>query len=376
MAAMGMIGVLVASLLTLPSPAGWPQGGYDTGNTAANSAEHTITASTVSRLRARWTVRGSGELSCARQSAPVVAGNRFAMTDASGVGGYDAPTGRRLWLRQYADPTDTVTPLLAVDGTTVLAGWSDCQSQSDPDGHLVAYDLATGKVRWKLDDDAPVSAMVIRQGLVAISGEDAGHAATTVVRIADGHQVWQRLGVLMGGDMTAAGDLMLTTTGPGIVGPRLEAAPIATGRPAWMTIADVAVVASDGRRLYATTPAGDLSALNPANGTALWSVAGAAGELATDGRTVYVARDTAVTAYAAGGGRRQWRVTLADEAQRPILAGGVLYVAAKGGRLTALNPATGRAYGFRSSGPVAGHAVVANGRLYVSDGRTLATYTR
>jgi outer membrane protein assembly factor BamB len=358
------------------APAQWAQDGYGAANTGYNPMENGITARTVRGLRPGWSVVSPhvAEGSCSRQTPPVVADGRLFLADSVGVAAYDVGSGRRLWRYPFGDPGDTLPPLLAVTAGRLIIGLTDCASQSDPDGHLVALDAATGVQRWAVSGDTPVGAMVVDREYLAISGEDAGHASTLVYRVADGRLVWTRDAMEMAAGVSAAGRLLLGRYGThGVV-----SVDLATGAARWQRADDLSVIAADagGTRFFAADLTGRLLALNSGSGRVLWSVPNAAGPASTDGDRIYVARGNDVRALATTTGAAAWTRHLIGPAGRPVLAGGVLYVAAVGRWLTSLNPGTGGYAGFRSTLNAVDHAVVVNGHLYLTDGSTLRTYVR
>ena len=76
-----------------------------------------------------------------------------------------------------------------------------------------------------------------------------------------------------------------------------------------------------------------------------------------------------------GRGTRLWSRTLPGAAQRPVRAGGLLYVTVEGHPMRILSPVTGGdVAGAGRFGTASGHAVVAGGRLYLTDGTTLRVY--
>lgn len=129
--------------------ASWAQDGFGATGSGFNPAEKWLVPARLARLKRQWTVTATGRQVCASQSAPVMAGGRLFLTGRESIGAYDAATGKPLWTHAYADPMDTVTPRLAVAGDTVLAATWGCQSQSDPNGDLLALDAATGALRWQ-----------------------------------------------------------------------------------------------------------------------------------------------------------------------------------------------------------------------------------
>ncbi|MDT4995255.1 MAG: outer membrane protein assembly factor BamB [Actinoplanes sp.] len=380
--AAGLTAVLLAGAPLPASAAGgptWATGGHDAENTGWNPGETGLVPATMDKIAPGWSIAATGTEVCARQSAPVLGGGRLFLTGREGVGGYDGRTGRRLWTFRYADPMDTYTPLLALSGRTLLVASSGCQSASDPDGMLTALDTATGRVRWHLRTDSPDATLIVSRGVVVVGGEDAGGIATTAVNLATGAKLWQRPRAMPANGVSAHGVLLLTTTQitthdtNGAV-----AVDIATGRPRWRTGEQWSVLAAtpDGTSFLVGDAAGALLKVNARTGTTEWTRPGLAGAIAVDDTHVYVSRvDGEVHCLELGTGRRDWHHTGFHGLLRPVVAGHVLYLVEQGRRLVTRNAATGRALPFVAAGKPIDHAVVAGGRIYLTDGSMLRTYT-
>jgi outer membrane protein assembly factor BamB len=382
---LGIVGALVAGPVTT-APAGaapptaklaadWAQDGYGPGNTAANLLEHTITKNNVAKLRYRGSlVSPVVRASCLAQLPPVVAGGRMFLSDAAGFSAYNAVTGARLWRHTFQYPSDQEPPLFAVSGSTLLASVETCGSNSDPDSTLTAYDAATGAVRWSFKRDAPMTTMVVDDGLIAVGGGDAGLDEVGVYRLSDGARVWSRPGVALAAGVSANGRLLLTRLDhTGAVAVRLS-----TGSPLWTVKRDWSVVSADpaGQRFLVSDPNNDLTAVDAASGAVRWTATGASGLLATDGTRVYVTHEEHLRALRAADGRPVWDVDLQGPAERPTVAGNVVYAPADGQFLTLLDPATGESLDDLPMIPsLHGHVVVCAGRLYATDGRVLDMYT-
>ena len=278
-----------------------------------------------------------------------------------------------LQAKRAADPDDQITALLAVSGSTLLAATNDCQSQSDPDGTLTAYNVATGAVQWAVHRDAPIYAMIVNTGIAVVTGGDAGSDVATGYRVSNGKQAWNRTGVRTDVAVSAGGRILLTNVdGSGAV-----AVSVATGAKVWSTSQRWSAVAAstDGHRMFVTTPAGDLLDVYGTTGGVAWTAKGMAGAIAVDGSRVYIGHDVNLTALS-WAGKLLWDDTIGFQVGRPVVAGGVLYAPQQGASLLVMKASNGA---FADGNPpyagAIGHAVVVNGRLYVTDGRVLDVFS-
>ncbi|GGK00446.1 hypothetical protein GCM10010123_32950 [Pilimelia anulata] len=360
---------------------GWAQAGYDAANGGYNPVEDVLNAGSVDRLRPRWRVTSPTvpEYSCINQGPPVLADGRAFHPDQRGFAALAAGSGRVLWRHDVEDPMDTTTPRLAVAGGLLVAASSDCQSVSDPNGTLAAYDARSGVRRWQLRRDAPMHTMVVAGGLAIVSGVDPSTTAeVTAYRVGDGRRAWAVPRALNAAPVAAGGRLLLTredAPAPGAV-----AVSARTGRVLWQTRRAWEVLAADpaGGTFYAREGAA-LLAVRADSGRVRWSAPVLGGiarpSVAADGRRVFVGGGAALTALAAASGRRDWSVPLGGAVGRPTRAGGLVYAAVAGGALAIRAAATGRAVpGAPALRGTVGHAVVADGTLYAADGVRLAAY--
>lgn len=377
-------GVLVGSLVATtgaspataaPASVSWAQEGYGPGNTGYNPRERVITAATVGRLDYRWSILSPVvPRSCPRQAPPVVAGGRLFLADQRGFGAYSAGTGRRIWRHGFSDPGDAVTPTLAVVGNILLVASSSCASVSDPDGDLTAYDAATGVVRWSRHRDAPMYRMVVDGDVIAVGGADAGADVVSAYRLGDGAELWNRDGARLTAGVSARGRLLLTRADHS----GTDAVSIATGAVRWSTTKEWSPVAADltGQRFFVTDPAGALLAVDAATGAVRWTATGAGGAVAVTADRVYAANGEHLVALRADNGGPVWDQDMYGTVGRPIVAGSILYVTVGDRYLEILDPGTGETvvYDWQIV-DVVDHAVVVDGRLYVTSGRVLDTYT-
>jgi outer membrane protein assembly factor BamB len=367
------IGVLtgVPAVAVLPRPAqaaaaAWTHDGYGPANTGYNPAESVVNAARIRQLRLQWRATPRpGTEGCREQTAPVVADGRMFLVDAGGVGAFDFATGRRLW-NTTTFLRDLVHRTMTVSGGLVISTGYSCYGVSDPSGHIVAFDAATGTVRWTVLEASATDRVVADRGmLVSYSAcEVCSSNLVSGYRIGDGASVWSREGVLAG-PVSAAGRMLLTGADAGSF-----AVATTTGRVLWRSATRWSVLAANpaGADFYVRGPDDRLAALRASTGEMRWSVPAAAGQLAADGRRVYVSRAGGVAAYDAADGRRLWH-RAGIPPSRPIRAGGLLYVAG-----SILAPANGGLVLTAAYSSPEQHAVVVGGRVLRVKGLDVQAY--
>ncbi|OJF13806.1 outer membrane protein assembly factor BamB family protein [Couchioplanes caeruleus] len=354
-------------------PENWTQDGYGPGHTFYNPSESVINSSTVAKLKTRWTVTPKAAVdSCPLNPvAPIVAGGRMYVLepDGNGVGAYDTRTGKRLWayFAGYLEATG-----LAVSGDTVVVTDIACYSNSNYDSNVIGLDAATGAERWSSLTAWTTDTVVADQGTVVVSGycgtcDDADHGVEAF-RISDGASLWSRPNAVLAGPVARNGRILLTHTRTHLT----QAVSVQSGLDHWGTGLRYTARAADPARdqFYVSGPTG-LRALAAGTGKTLWTVKNEAGELATDGRRVYVASAGRINAYDAKNGKPLWTRALRTPGH-PVRAGGLLY-ATSGKSLMVLAPTSGKT--VRTFGTATDHVVVAGGRLLVTNGRTVKAYT-
>jgi len=390
-AACGLAAVTVAATTTaaaagsgsLNSPAStanWAQDGYGPGNTGFNPSEKSITPKTIGSLAYHWSIVSPIEIDpCEVQEPPIVAGGRLFMADEGGFAGYDATTGHQLWTVRFGDPSDDSVQAFAVSGTTLVVATDDCQSVSDPDGSLTAYDVASGHVLWTVHRDAPFYQLAVDQGVAVGSGADAGAAVTTAYKISNGHVLWNHANIDVTGGVSAHGRVLLSAQfGEG----GASAVDITTGRRIWHTAKGwTAVAASPAGDRFLVTVGTNLLSVNAATGAVQWTATGDAGRVATDGTRIYVSVGNELLALNAATGAPQWHASVAAALSygRPIVAGGVVYAAVPGAGTLTYQATTGAALAagaLDELGNAVGRSTVLNGRVYVTDGRILDVFSK
>jgi outer membrane protein assembly factor BamB len=357
----------------------WDHPGYDAEDSHHNPRETVIDAGSIRRLTQKWQagLRTSDE-SCSGYSAPVLAHGRIHVSDQLGISTYAADTGALRWRHDWDDPVDSGTPRLAVsDGLVIVAG-GDCNSQSDPDGQLIALDAGTGLPRWRLRLDSPVRSVVVDKSVIVTSGGSPSDSDVVAAHAArDGRAIWSREQFLSSGVSADGTILVRATDGSGETTGSSAGIDVRTGtvrwtRPGVTWTAQAADPAA--RRFYVTDEAGRLTSVRVVDGAPGWSTDGTgplgagpfavdpfAGDLlAVDPDRIYRVSGRTVDAFSVLDGKRLWTVRQDVAGVQPVVAGGLLHA---GG--AALNPADGA-----TAGPgFPGRVIVAGGRIHqVRDG--------
>jgi outer membrane protein assembly factor BamB len=369
-----MLGIATPPAHAATVPADWGQDGYGPGNTRYNPAESVVNATSVGRLRFRWTATAApGEPDCsAKPAAPLVVGSRVYLLGGGGLAAYDAATGRRAWLKTGLGLV-TTTPIVA--GGLVLVFGTSCHSNSDYDGSVTAFDAATGVQRWHRTASWTTDIAVADAGTVVVSGHcptcgDAEHGVTAY-RVIDGTELWKRANQVLAGPVSAGGTILLRPTrGSG----ETWASQIDGGTPVWGTSQVATAVAADpaGTQFY-LKDGGGLCARTASEGRQLWTVPKEAGDLAADGRRVYVASAGRVNTYDARTGRLLWTRALTNP-RMPVRAGGLLYVLTGPGTLAVLSPVDGKPVTTAAYTGLTRHVVLAGGRLFTIQGTAVRAY--
>ncbi|MEU7907895.1 PQQ-binding-like beta-propeller repeat protein [Actinoplanes sp. NPDC049118] len=367
-----------AAAAAAPATAQWAQPGYGAGNTYYNPGESVINAGSINSVKLRWTsaLASSQEWSCSGPSEPLVSGDRVFVTDGTGIAAYQARTGRLSWRHTWANPEDESTPHLAVAGGLVLAANHGCQSQSDPNGAIMALNAVSGRQAWRTSTSIPLESLVVDEGTAVVSGASMSDTPQVIgFRVSDGRERWS-LDDYRSSGVSAGGRLLIGSTS------RVEtrAVSTATGGTLWSKSvawnAEAATPAGD--RFYASGAGGAMICINPVNGSVIWTAAGRASNLiAADGRRVYRVITNGIEALHAGTGRRAWTAQFEGDTGQPVRAGGLLYTAVDAGEpLGIVNAANGKVAspGRQFGGMDGGNVVVAAGWIYLTRGESVFGY--
>jgi outer membrane protein assembly factor BamB len=378
-----------ATAAAMPSP--WAQTDGDAALSRANLTEKVLTRATVAQagldLNLPAPTTGSGCAAEGAVSSPVLKGGRVYDIANGQVNMYTASTGLLRW-SATPDP-DFATSLLSLsvgDGLVVV-GELDCESQSDPNGNIVAYDSTTGAQVWSTiaPQDAPCRQTgtclqvgpldeLVESGpyLVQTGATPGSGQVTSVYDVATGNQVWTQpnFNASACGPAVVVHSLVIhticdddTATAP------LEADSLATGQKVWRRGGTWQILrgsdqGSDGH-VYVTRTRnidGDLVTTAPRDldattGAPRFELTGSTSILAVDNYHVYAqCGGSQVCAFAEITGARQWHI--ADHSPLAAEAGGALYLA--DGKV--VNTATGHTLIALWQGDATGIAV-GNGRV-------------
>jgi outer membrane protein assembly factor BamB len=350
---------VLLSLVMAAAPL-WDHPGYDAEDSHYNPSETALDSGRIRQVTTTWQVslRTSDE-SCSGFGGPILSGGRVYVSDQLGISAHAAATGALSWRYDWAYPGDSETPRLAVsDGLLIVAG-GDCNSQSDPDGEIIALDAGTGLPRWKLRVDIPPHAVVVDKGLVVVSGgSPSDEDATIAHHVRDGRQAWRKDRYLTAGVSADGTILARATDGFGVATGTSAGLAITTGAVRWSRKADwTARAASPGsERFLVTDKAGTLSSVRVADGQPEWTASTFPSEsIAVDRERVYRVSGRDIEAIGATDGQRIWTTRQQVDGVQPVTAGGLIYA---GGAV--LNAADGKVAGPE----VAGRVIVAGGRIH------------
>ena len=125
------------------------------------------------------------------RSSPTVAGGTVVTLGARGrLCCHDVATGREVWCKSEFE--NEVPDFFVASSPIVVDGVVIAQLGGEDDGGILAYDLASGRERWRWTDDAPAYGSPV---LMTIDGTQVIVAPTdknlVAVGVADGKTVWE-----------------------------------------------------------------------------------------------------------------------------------------------------------------------------------------
>jgi outer membrane protein assembly factor BamB len=352
--------------VTLPRPAAnaaWPQA----GGVASHDMEHPALADAISRAWSSGIGAGGGYRRKITAQPIVASGLVFTMDSDAVVAAFDAATGRQAWSTSTEDAENRSTNIgggIAFDGGIVYAA----TGRAD----LLALDAASGAIKWRVKLPAGArAAPTVVEGRLFIPLIDSQLVAFAA---ADGAKAWTyqassaepivlglpspafALGLLVAG--FGSGELVALnpTTGSAVWSESLAAA---RGRTSLADVSSVRgrAVIKDGR-VYAVSLGQQLAALDLRSGRRLWEreVGSAETPWVAGDYLFLVTADARVTAIALADGQVAW-VTQLDAYENmekktdpirwlgPVLAGDRLVLAGTDGTALSLSPYTGQILG-------------------------------
>jgi outer membrane protein assembly factor BamB len=170
------------------------------------------------------------------RGTPSVGDGRVYALGATGIlNALDADTGTLLWSRNAATDTGAKVPHWGIASSPLVAGDLVVVAAS---GRLVAYEAATGKLRWvaQTGGGGYSSPQRVTIGGVAQVLLLSGAGATSVA-LADGAQLWQHpletAARIVQPALIAEGDFLMTVGGEGMGGEGLRRVAVARGPGGW-----------------------------------------------------------------------------------------------------------------------------------------------
>jgi PQQ-like domain len=387
MVVLAVLAASIAPAAAATKPSVWNE---DNGNAAAsrfNTNETVLSPATVKQLshrRGLTVAPAPGDAYCSSQGVDLAAASATVdYVEGNGrVNAYNAATGKVLW-SVVADPYyTTYYHSIAVAHGLVILGEADCVSQSDPSGYIQAFDAATGKLVWTQGAYSVLTSMVVSGNYLVETGSTLGSGqSTSAFNVATGARLWET----SGDDCYAPVGLAVVVVAAQVVthtcnqdtgATSLTAYRLATGAVSWTRAVDWSIERGDSgvagaRHLFVKDDKGDIEDLNPATGATAYINATATSVLAVDTTRVYARCGTAVCAFTLTTRAKLWSTP--DSSALAAVANGVLYLS--DGRM--LNSTTGAALARLYSTGSASILFIAGGRVgVVTSARTVSLYGR
>lgn len=369
-----VVTALVLAVAAAATPAGaapatprWDHFGYDAEDSSFNPHETVITPATVGRLKKKWSVQLRPDQSCSSYGDPIVADGRVFISDYLGISAYATGNGAKLWSHDWTGSSNSPPSMAVADGVLV-AGYTDCESMSDPNSGLIGLDVRNGKELWRGATAPLIIEIVIDKGVAVTAGSDIyNDTATVAVRVSDGKEAWRKEGRRIN-ETSANG----TVTGHDVNGTGTVAFDVTTGATRWTVTRDLSTGTASpaGDVFYGRSGDGDdLEAVSVRDGKVLWTAPDNDGVVAVDGTRVYCSDDNGIVALDSRTGKRVWRSDLPEHGTlAATVAGGVVYTAG-----IALDATTGRV--ITGTPRLSFRSIVTGGVLYDSNNGTLTAYT-
>lgn len=400
-ATIAVVGISTLPALAAAAPGFWTMSEGDAGHSNRTSNETILSSTSVTNLLPDYslaTTPGYGECGGTMDGgptdiAPLSNGSLLFYFDGRRVVAADLTTGVRKWAFQVTDKfADDRAWSLALSGNTLLVNEiKSCDSSSDPDSLLIAFNAKTGAQIWQQFVDPVIGAMVVSGTTIVYDAFDAAQSVVEARSITSGALIWsaqdcfgpyQRFSNTPGS--RATGPFVVGTTVTAVCGSNQVGLNLTTGARKW-TKTGITFFRGDGPsitnpQIYINTgagTAGHLQALTAA-GAVVWTSPTETGPVLAAGPTrIYVSCDAgALCALNRTTGVRLWK-DAADHPTTAILADDVVYPIPA---TAPLNAATGAAidqqFGIGPFLSSASAAQVSNGRLIVeSGGRIIDVYT-
>lgn len=348
--------------------ADWPMYGYDATHTGFNSAEQTLSPSTVPNLSVAWSAPLTGGISW---SSVAVAGGMVYIQNNE-LSAYNATTGSLIWTAPIAGTAGPANAPAVANGVVYASSYT---------GTLYALNAQSGATIWShvVTTNIPSQSGISVANGIVYEGWDDGYLYAFNAQT--GVQMWA---------FNSGGDIYTSpSVANGVVylaaGAELYALNATTGANLWADVigSNPSTPAISNGVIY-VEGAGYLYALNATSGATQWFVTTGLFiptycSLAVANGLIYLYSGD-VYAYGATNGALIWRSatgdTQASPASSPIIANGVVYTGSGGSAFYAYNAQTGallwnKSYSGASTDMT---PTVANGMLYLVEGVTLTAF--
>jgi outer membrane protein assembly factor BamB len=307
---------------TSPTTASWRQTDGSASESRANIEESTLTLATVARAKLRHSLsetKASPGCSKYGPTSPLLSATHLFVVAGGHLKQYNADTGQLGPQYPLFFASTTNYARVALGQGLVVAGGTDCTSQSDPNGEVLALNSTTGSPVWAWG--GPALRDLVESGqIVVISGGTSGSGNyVDGLNLRDGSTVWSAFPDCLHGPTPVAGGKVIVSgcqrTRNGNGAPQLSALDVAQGRPAWTRAGNWTVYRADSdtdphAQVYVRNPHGHTVALNSQTGKPLYRLRGARDVAVADDRRVYATcgRGTRFCAYDKATGAKLWRV--------------------------------------------------------------------
>ncbi len=347
---------LAAEPVVLPEPVANDAWTQLAGN-ARHALGHPALATTPRPLWRREAGRGAEE-TAVLLAPPVVADGRVFTVDADLVlRAFALGDGRSLWTRPL--PVEEILDRMRAGG---LAWDGGMLFVTTTGGEVFGVAAADGAVRWKRRLGVPVEAPPAAEGgrlfVVTVDSRLLALDGTSGATLWQHAGFFEQVGLLGGAPPAVAGEVVVVPYGSG----QVFALRRADGRPGWSAnvlrprrtlamgaIADItAAPVIDGDRVFVAGNGGETAAFALADGRRLWSrdLASRQTPWLAGGYLYLLGERDEVVCLRRDDGRVRWVARLPREEgdlwAGPVLAGGRLWFAGRGGTALQLDPADGR----------------------------------
>ncbi len=288
------------------------------------------------------------------RSTPTLAEGKIITLGVSGIlSCFDAATGKLIWRR---DNPSKAVPVFFTGMSPVVTGKICIAHLGNKDkGEVIAFDLATGKEKWKLDSDGPaygspvlITASGVKQVIIPTDKSLIG------VNIADGKLLWQVA--------TPPNQRYYNSVSPCIDGQTI----IYTGQ-------------GTGLKAFSIGKQGDQFTIkekwsNPETGTK-WNTP------VINGRMIYgIADSRKIFCMNAETGQTVWIAnTMHNDFGSVVNCGSVIFALPSTANLIAFKPGTGEYSEIArykvSDTPVFAHPVISGDKIYIKDAENLILYS-